>query len=101
MPTRWIQDPQSALDYKFDWGTGNPANIVKPWLAAGEVIATRVVTVTTGLNKDSDSITDSGKSVTVWLSAGTVGATVTVTCRIVTTLSRTDERTITVTVQQR
>jgi len=92
MPQTFIKDPSAVLDYKFDWSA---------WLAAGETISTRTVTVGTGITKDSDAITDAGESVTVWLSGGTHGVDYSVTARIVTSLSRTDERTITIKVRDR
>jgi hypothetical protein len=81
-----IKDPNEVLDYKFDWAT----NV----LAVGETISTRTVTVSAGITKDSDSITDTSTTVTVWLSGGTAGQSYTVACKIVTSLNRTDERTI-------
>lgn len=93
-----LKDPNAVLDYKFDWGTA--AND-KPWLASGETIASRTVTVASGITRDSDGITDSGKSVTVWLSGGVAGNDYTVTCRIVTSAARTDERTMTIRCRER
>ena len=84
--------PAAVLDFKFDWSD---------WLATGETISTRTVTVSTGITKDSDSITDTSTSVTVWLSGGTAGTSYTVTCQIVTSGSRTDERSITISVADR
>ena len=86
----YLKDENAILDWVFDWSQ---------WLAVSETIATRTVTVATGLVKDSDSAT--ATAVTVWLSGGTVGTTYTVACRISTTSARTDERTITIRVQQR
>jgi hypothetical protein len=89
----FVKDPNAVLDYVFDWGTD--------YLAVGETISTRTVTVDTGLTKDSDSITGGSTSVTVWLSGGTAGVSYQVTCRITTSSGRTDDWTITVKVQQR
>lgn len=97
------KDPNGVLDYKFDWKAltnGTPGG-VRDWLASGETITQRTVTVLTGLTKDSDSLTNNNTSVTVWLSGGAVGTTYTVACRIVTSAGRTDERTIFVKVFQR
>lgn len=87
-----IKDPQAVLDYVFDWSE---------WLAAGETISSRTVTAQTGITKDSDSITDTSTSVTVWLSGGTAGSYYTVICRIVTSAARTDERTLLVQARDR
>jgi len=90
MAQRFIKDPADVLDYKFDWSD---------WLADGETVSTRTVTVETGLAKDSDSITDTGTSVTVGLSGGTAGNEYDVACLIATSSSRTVKRSITVRVE--
>jgi len=86
----FIKDPDAVLDYAFDWNT---------WLASGETISSHVVTVPTGLTKDSD--TESDGIVTVWLSGGTAGTSYNVACKIETSDSRTEERSITILVQER
>ncbi|GGR51974.1 phage fiber-tail adaptor protein [Streptomyces roseolus] len=87
----WEKDPQAVLDWMFDWSN---------WLAAGESISgTPVVTVDSGLTKDSQSNTTT--KVTCWLSGGTLGATYKVACRITTNQGRTDERTIAIRVTDR
>lgn len=99
-----IKDPNADLDYKFDWKALTNGNDVEDWLAAGETIASAVVTVSgAGLVKDSDSITDTNTSVTVWLSGGNPGEVGTVACKITTnsTPARTDERTMKIKVQER
>lgn len=79
------KDPAAVLDYKWDF---------RKWLAATEVISSATVTGPAGITVDSYSITDGGKSVTGWLSAGTVNTDYDVVAQIVTSLSRTEERTI-------
>lgn len=79
----FIKDPNAILDYAFDWSG---------WLETGETISSHVVTVGTGLTKDSDS--ESSGIVTVWLSSGTAQAHYAIACKIVTSSSRTDERTV-------
>ena len=98
------KDPQAVLDYTFDWKaeTNGTNGADWDWLAAGETITSRVITISpTGLTKDSDSLTDSNTSVTVWLSGGAPGIDYTVSCKIGTSSSRTDERSITVQVVHR
>lgn len=92
MASRFTKDPAAVLDYKFDWSS---------WLASGETISTRTVTPATGITVDSSSITDTNTSVTVWLSGGTAGTEYTVACKIVTSAARTDERTLTIQVEDR
>lgn len=101
MASAFPKDPSAVLDYVFDWraltnGTGRT-----DWLAAGETITTKTVTVSTGITLDSDSLTNSSTSVTAWLSGGTAGQSYTVTCRIVTSAGRTDERSIKIQVVER
>lgn len=101
MTSRFIKDPSAVLDYKFDWAALTNGSGTSDWLSSGETIASRTVTLDTGLTKDSDSVTDSSTSVTVWLSGGTAGSTYGVTCRITTTAGRTDERSIVIEVKNR
>ena len=100
----FIKDPDAVLDYKFDWAAdtnGSDDPYATDWLADGEIISSKVVTVASGLTKDSDSLTDSDTSVTVWLSGGTDDTRYSVACKIVTSESRTDERTIIIYVKHR
>jgi len=97
----FTKDPAAVLDYKFDWAASTNSNGNSDWLATGETISSHSVTATTGITVDSSSITDSSTTVTAWLSGGTAGSAYTVTCQIVTTAGRTDERSITISVQNR
>ncbi len=101
MSSSFTKDPDAVLDYKFDWKALTNGSGASDWLASGETISSATVTVGAGLTKDSDSITDTSTSVTVWLSGGTVDVSYSVACKIVTSAGRTDERTIQVDVRQR
>jgi hypothetical protein len=102
MPNIFTKDPHSVLDYKFDWKPLTNGSGDTDWLAAAETITTATITITpAGLTKDSQSITDTNTSVTIWLSSGTDNTDYTVACKIVTNGTRTDERTITVQVRNR
>lgn len=92
MPQQFTKDPDAVLDYKFDWSD---------WLATNETISSQTTTASTGLTVDSSSITDANKSVTVWLSSGTVGNTYTVRSRITTSASRTDDRTMQIVIRDK
>ena len=85
----YTKDPDAVLDYAFDWNDSSD-----PWLASGETISSHTITADTGITVDSDS--ESSGVVTVWLSGGTAGQDYDVACKIVTSASRTDERTITI-----
>lgn len=91
MPRQFTKDPQEVLDYTVDWG----ANI----LATGETISTSTWTVPSGITKDSDSKTST--TAVIWLSGGTADTDYDLTNKIVTSGSRTFERTITIGVRQK
>lgn len=100
----FTKDPQAVLDYKFDWKAltnGFDADATEDYLEDLETIASHTVTAEAGITVDSSSITDSATTVTAWLSGGTVGVHYTVTCQIVTSMARTDERSIIVKVEER
>ena len=99
-----LKDPQGVLDYVFDWkadtnGSRDPH--ATDWLVTGETISTHTMTSETGITVDSSSITDTNTSVTVWLSGGTAETDYDVTCHIVTSDSRADDRTVTISVVER
>ena len=92
MASSFIKDPDAVLDYKWDWSD---------WLASGETISSFTIAAVTGVTLDSSSKTDTDTSVTGWYSSGTNLIDYDVTCRIVTSDSRTDDRTITLQVRDR
>ena len=92
MTKKFLKDPDAVLDYKFDWSD---------WLDDGEAILSHSITETTGITIDSDSMTDASTSVTVWLSGGESGASYSVTCHVVTSDGRQDDRSITIVVGDR
>jgi len=96
-----IKDPDAVLDFKFDFKTETNGRGFADWLESGETITSATITVESGLTKDSKSITDTGTTVSVWLSGGTAGVEYTVACKIVTSAGRTDERTGTISVEER
>ena len=96
----FIKDPDAVLDYAFNWSD---------WLdsdnSPAETIFSYTITISGGgdspisLTNDSDSKT--GDIITVWLSGGTVGEIYRVACKIVTTEGRTEERSISIIMQER
>lgn len=96
------KSPNAVLDYPFNWAAAAP---VGPWLdlAAGETIVSKTIVVTTGITVQSSPLTPPGAGtvVTVWLVGGTAGTVYTVTCQVVTSAGRTDERSIKVNVVKR
>ena len=97
----WVKDPDAVLDYKFDWKASTNGTGSTDWLATGETIASYTIDEDTGITVDSDSRTDANTSVTVWLSGGTAGVEYSVRCEVVTSASRTDERTMMIKVEER
>ena len=89
----FIHDPDARLDYAFDWSA---------WLDSddSETIASYTVAVASGdVTIDTDS-EDAGV-VTVWLEDGTASTRAKVTCHIVTSVGREDDRTMTLSIRQR
>jgi hypothetical protein len=84
------KDPDAVLDWVWDWNE---------WLDEGETIVTSQFITTVGLV--IDSIGNTTKTATVWLSGGTAGQVYQVTNRITTTSGRTDDRSITIRVTER
>ena len=92
MASSFLKDPDAVLDYKWDWSD---------WLASGETISSHTIPTVTGITLDSSSETDTDTSVTAWYSSGTALIDYDVTCQIVTSDSREDDRTITLQVRDR
>ena len=86
----WIKDPDAVLDHAWDW---------QDWLAEDETIVDHDIIVASGQVTIDSSSEDDGV-VTAWLS-NAEPRTVRVTCRITTSQGRTDDRTITLRVQDR
>lgn len=101
MPEMFIKDPVAELDYVFDFKALTNGRGDSDWLEVGETILTKTVTVDSGLTKESDTLTDTNTSITVWLSGGIAGQNYKVTAEIVTSAGRTDKRTATVRVKER
>jgi hypothetical protein len=99
---RKVKDPNAVLDYLFRWG---PSERNKdPWLADDETIASHTISIDPigeGLDVESSEATNDAKDVVVWLSGGTNTVTYRVVCQIVTSLSRTDVRSMFLEVRKR
>ena len=83
------KDPDAILDYGFDWSD---------WLASGETLTASTWTVPAGISEGANQRDDT--SVLIWLSGGTVGESYLISCKIVTSDSRTDERSFTIIVEE-
>lgn len=84
------KDPNATLDYSFDWSE---------WLGADETITTASVTVPDGLTLGT--VSQLSGVVTAWISGGTDATEYEVICRITTSESRIDDRTIILRCRQR
>ncbi len=78
------KDPNATLDYSFDW-TAYLLPIVDT-ISSVSFIASSGITVVSQTNNTTVA--------TAFVSGGAIGATETLTCRIVTAGGRTDDRTI-------
>ena len=78
----WVHDPESVLDYTFDW---------TEWLGTDETIVSHIISISpsghTGV-LTVDSSVGIDKKVTVWLSGGRKNTKYLVSCQITTTDSR-------------
>lgn len=103
--SEWVKDPDAVLDYKFDWMASTNGSGSSDWLAALETIASHTITISPvtvpPLVADSSTETDTDTSVTVWLSGGLAGEEYKVECEVVTSGSRTDERTMKIKCEER
>lgn len=90
MADDFIKDPNSKLDYKFDWDT---------WLEGDETITNSEFIVSSGLTVESFSSTS--RNTTVWLSGGRTGQIYNVTNRIVTSKARIEDRSFKLRVRDR
>lgn len=93
---RFKKDPDEVLDYLFDFAALTNGNGDEDYLQSGETISSHTVEAATGITKDSSAAANANTSVKVWLSGGTEGNSYDVTCRIVTSLGRTVDRTMTI-----
>lgn len=84
----FTKDPNSVLDYQINWAT---------WLGV-DTIASSTWTVPTGLTTVTSS--NSTTVAIIWLSGGTAGTDYDLLNRIVTAGGRTEDRTITIRVEE-
>ena len=85
MAETFTKGPDEILDYTFNW---------TDYLATGETIAGFVIAADTGITSGTES--QASGVVTYWLTGGTACTTYKVACKIVTSVGRTAERTVTV-----
>jgi len=99
--SEWVKDPDAVLDYKYDWKALTNGTGTSDWLGALATISAPTIDADAGITVASSAWSDANTSVTVWLSSGAAGTEYKVRCEIVTSASRTDERTMKVKVEER
>lgn len=90
MAANFEKDPSENLDYQVSWAD---------WLATGESIVTSTWTVETGLTAGTTSA--SSTVATIWLSGGTNGDIYNITNHIISSASRTGDRTFSIEIKER
>jgi len=100
------KDPHDVLDYEFPWATWLGSDTITSFTIRNSAGST-VADAGTFLDSDGaagtlvkNSATNTTTSVTVWLSAGAVGKTYPVTCRIVTVGGRTKDKTMNIKLEE-
>jgi len=96
MADTYVKDPDAILDFHFDWTT---------WLVNGDIIVTSQIIASAGITVGDGVIaplpSNTTTNTTFWLAGGTAGKPYTVTNRITTSQGRTDDRTMTIRIQDR
>jgi hypothetical protein len=85
----YSKDPNSVLDYTIDW---------TEWLGTDTIVA---VTWTVPAGISNSGTVRSNYTATIFLSGGTVNTNYVITCQVITSGGRTDERSIQINVVDR
>ncbi len=97
MPSMIPHDPDARLPYRWDWGAADLMG--KTWLDGDTITAATVVSSDPSVTVSQVTHTDT--TVTAWAEGGTEGKAVDLTCHITTAGGRQDDRTMTLSVQER
>ncbi len=95
-------DPSARLDYRWDWAV--PDSLGRTWLDGDTILAATVTATLDGAPAATVTVepaTHDDTTVSAWVSGGTVGTTVALTCRITTAAGRIDDRTLWLRIRQR
>lgn len=82
---RFVKDPDATKDYSWDWSD---------FLAEGETIEDTEILEPGGELEVVGNPTHDEHSVTAWLSGGLPGHQYFITCRIITSMGRSDDRSL-------
>ncbi len=88
----YVKDPGAILDYSIDWGAG--------YLQSGETLGSSIWAIFPA-DMAQESAGDAAGVASITVSGGIAGQIYQLTNRITTSQGRTDERSITVRVEQR
>lgn len=95
------KDPESKLDYVFDWAPKRNNTGLSNWLRDDETIITHSVTVPDGITKISSELINDNTAVLVWLDSGVLDTSYEIVCKIETTQNRKDIRRANILVRKR
>ena len=90
-PKTFIKDPDSILDWDFNWNVTDDDEKV-PWLKENETIIDYEITADDGITVVED--VENNGHVIVWLSGGEVPEEYIVSCKIITNQKRVEPRSI-------
>ena len=98
MLKRYPKDPNSTVDFLFDFASSRNGNGYSDYLDYGETISSAVAISSNSseLIINSTDKTNNDTAVKVWVSGGVVGSSYTLTVRITTSSARVDDRSITI-----
>lgn len=88
----FLKDPGAVLDYTVDWGQG--------YLQSGETVSTSIWSIFPS-DMTQSAASNTASACTIKVQGGTSGQIYQLTNRITTSQGRTDERSISVRVEQR
>lgn len=94
---KYFKDPNSIVDYVFDFAGLLNSTGYENYLEYGETITSATaISSSVDLNIDSVIKIKNDTAVQVWVSGGVLGASYTLTARITTSSNRADDRSITI-----
>lgn len=101
------KDPSARLDFAWDWKNPAPGE-TRGWLDEGETITDHEVTVISGgvtdvqpNGVDIDGTDENAGVVTAWVIGGVAGTAARLTCHVITSDGREDDRTRTISIRER
>lgn len=92
MTSTYVHDPNAVLPYAWDWTA---------WLVDGDTIATHTILPPAEVDFTNDTHTDTAVTARLSAPTATIGAMLTVTCRITTAAGLTDDRSIRLAIRNR